>query len=173
MPQLQLQEYSKNEISILTSLRCSTCGSIIRDSMYRKEAARMVHVQTSPEQICENCYHKKFYRKPDFVKTYKHCVLNSDIISSAVSRKICLCEKVPHYDSKRHSLSLFPVSKDNSHRKAKQSGMIECGLLKLGEVVAETKYDGIRTIKKKKQKKIKMSLSNHNLEVHQRVKKRK
>jgi hypothetical protein len=134
--------------------------------MYRKEAVRIVHVQTSPEQICEDCYRKKFYRKPDFVKTYKHCVLNSDIISPAVSRKICLCEEVPYYDSKGHSLNLFPVSKDNSHCKAKQSGMVECGLLKLGEVVAEAKYDGIRTIKEKKQKKTKISLSNHGLEAY-------
>ena len=168
VPQLQLHMYSKTGIPILTSLQCSPCGSIIRGSMYCKESTEKGQKQTSAERICEDCYRENFFGKPEFVKTYKHCILN-EIITSRASRKICMCEDVPHYDSQGKSLTLFPVSKDDKHRKADKPGIVECGLLKLGEIVAEAKYNGMRTITTRKKQKKKRNLADEKREDNQRV----
>jgi Na+-translocating ferredoxin:NAD+ oxidoreductase RnfC subunit len=49
--------------------------------------------------------------------------------------------------------------------------MVECGLLKLGEIVAEAKYDGMRTmtIQKKRKNKNKRNLADERREDKQRV----
>jgi hypothetical protein len=138
VPQLKLDKFSATGIPVLAPSRCTNCDTIIRGSMYcRTETG-------TKDQICEECYLKEFIGKPGFVKTYKHCILN-EIINPRVSRKICMCEEVPHHDSQGMSLSLFPVDKEARHRK-NGAGKVECGLLKLGEMVAEAKYDGMRTI---------------------------
>ncbi|KIN07110.1 hypothetical protein OIDMADRAFT_67317, partial [Oidiodendron maius Zn] len=175
VPQLQLHAYSKTGMPILTSLRCSSCESIIRSSMYCKQSTETRGKKTSAEQMCEDCYREKAVDKPEFVKVYKHSILN-EIITPRISRKICLCENVPHYDSQGKNLTLFPVSKDVNHRKAHMPGMVECGLFKLGEIVAEAKYNGMRIItsrKKQKQKKQmqknKRNLAGERREDNQRV----
>jgi hypothetical protein len=169
MPQLKLHSYSKSGIPILTSLRCSSCGTIIRSSMYRKESIENRQKQPSAEHVCENCYREKFLGRPEFLKMYKHCILD-EIITPRVSRKICMCDDVPHYDSQGKALTLFPVRNNNKHRKANKPGMVECGLLKLGDVVAEAKYDGMRTTVTQKKQKNKRNLANELQEDNQHVK---
>ena len=43
-------------------------------------------------------------------------------------------------------MTLFPIGTKVKHNRAPKSGMIECGLFKVGDLVAEAKYDGIRTM---------------------------
>jgi hypothetical protein len=138
VPQLRLDKFSATGIPVLVPSRCTNCDIIIRGSMYRRAET------DTTDQICEECYLKEFKGRTGFVKTYKHCILN-DTINARVSRKICMCEEVPHHDPKGMSLSLFPVEKEAKHLK-NGTGKVECGLLKLGEMVAEAKYDGMRTI---------------------------
>jgi len=138
VPQLKLEKYSATGIPVLAPSRCTNCDTIMRGSMYYRTET------DTKDQICEECYLKEFMGKPGFVKTYKHCIL-SEIINPRVSRKICMCEAVPHHDSQGISLNLFPVDKEAGHLK-NGVGKVECGLLKLGEIVAEAKYDGLRTI---------------------------
>jgi hypothetical protein len=170
VPQLELQAYSKTGMPVLTSLRCSSCGSIIRSSMYCKESTDEHGKQTTVERLCEDCYREKDSGKPEYVKMYKHSILDG-IIAPHISRKICLCDEVPHRDLRGKSLALFPVSKDAKHRKAEMAGMVECGLFKLGEVVAEAKYDGMRimTTKTKRKHKTKRNLMDEKREDKQRV----
>jgi hypothetical protein len=80
-----------------------------------------------------------------------------------------MCEDVPHYDSQGKSLTLFPVSKDGKHRKADKPGIVECGLLKLGEVIAEAKYDGMQTITTRKKRNNKRNLAGKKREDNQSV----
>jgi hypothetical protein len=157
IPQLQLHTYSKTGIPVLTPLRCSSCGSIIRASMYCQKPTGVLNQPL--QHICEDCYREKFLGNTGFVKTYKHCILN-EIINSRVSRKICMCEDVPHYDPQGKSLVLFPVGKNDKHRKADKPGMVKCGLFHLGEVVAEAKYDAMRTITTQKKLKSKRTLAD-------------
>lgn len=158
VPQLQLREYSKSGFPTLTSLQCSSCGSIIRSSMYCRTEENEVGKQTPVDRICEDCYREKDIGEPAYMKMYKHCILD-EIITPHISRKICLCDDVPHRDPHGKSLDLFPVSKDSKHLKSKIPGTVECGLFKLGEAVAEAKYSGMRTIGTKK----KIGQKNRNL----------
>ena len=167
VPQLELQAYSKIGMPVLTSLRCSSCGSIIRSSMYCKETADE-HGMTA-KRLCEDCYRENGSGKPEYIKMYKHSILD-EIITPHISRKICLCDDVPHHDMRGKRMALFPMSKDAKHRKAKTVGMVECGLFKLGDVVAEAKYDGMRIMTTKKQKhKTKRNLADEKREDKQRV----
>lgn len=173
VPQLKLQTYSKSGFPILTSLQCSSCGSIIRSSMYCKEEANEDGKQKLVDRICEDCYREKDIGKPEYMKMYKHSILD-EIITPRISRKICLCDDVPHHDLQGKSLNLFPVSKDAKHRKAEMPGIVECGLFKLGEAVAEAKYDGMRTIaSKNKNDKKNRNLADEKRDDKQRVDKTK
>ncbi|KFY38566.1 hypothetical protein V494_04310 [Pseudogymnoascus sp. VKM F-4513 (FW-928)] len=151
VPQLQLQTYTKSGFPILTPLQCSSCGSIIRSSMYYKEEVNGHGKQTLSDRICEDCFRKNDIDKPEFMKMYKHSILD-EVITPRISRKICLCDNVPHHDSQGRGLDLFPISRGAIHRRAKTPGTVECGLLKLGEAVAEAKYDGMQVITSKKKK---------------------
>jgi hypothetical protein len=93
-------------------------------------------------KICENCYRESHHGQATFVKVYKHCVLNQAITPKA-SRNICYCDTVPHFAEDGRSRHLFPVDKDDKHRNIDNGG-IQCGLLKLGELVTEAKYGGMR-----------------------------
>lgn len=145
IPQLQLHKYNKTGMPILTSQQCHSCGNSIRASMYCKESREEGQNQTSAERICEDCYRKQFLGKPEFVKKYKHCILN-EIITPSISRKICNCDGVPRYDIQGKPLALFPMSKINKHFKPNWKGRAACELFNLGQIVAEAKYDGMRTI---------------------------
>lgn len=153
IPQLKLDSVTKSGVPILTPMRCSSCSSVIRGSMYRQSLVRRDQTQKPAEVVCEDCYREKFLGTPGFLKMYKHCILQ-ETISPQISRQICFCEDVPHRDDQGRPLSLFPVDKEARHLKATGPGLVECGLLKLPEIVAEAKYDGMQTITlKKKQKK--------------------
>lgn len=141
IPQLKLDFVSKSGIPILAPLRCYSCSNAIRGSMYRRQG----HDQGTAEVICEDCYREKFLASADFVKIYKHCILRG-AINPQLSRQICYCEEVPHRDTEGRPLGLFPVDKDAGHLKAKGPGLVECGLLKLPEIVAEAKYEGMQTL---------------------------
>ncbi|RYC56450.1 hypothetical protein CHU98_g9750, partial [Xylaria longipes] len=153
IPQLKLDSVTQSGVPILTPMRCSSCSSVIRGSMYRQTLIRQDEARKPAQVVCEDCYREKFLGTTGFVKMYKHCILHK-AISPQISRQICYCEEVPHRDDEGKPLSLFPVDKDALHLKAAGPGLVECGLLKLPEIVAEAKYDGMQTItSKKKQKK--------------------
>lgn len=145
VPQLALLKYSKNGMPVLTSQRCASCTDIIRGSMYCRETSAEIQKQTSVAYICEDCYRAHFFGNPELVKSYKHCILN-EIITPRGSLQICNCRDVPHSDPRGGYLSLWPVGEEDKHRKATKPGMVPCGLLTLGDVVAEAKYDGMQAV---------------------------
>jgi len=98
--------------------------------------------------ICEECYRESHYGHSGLIKSYKHCILE-EVITPSASRVICRCSTIPHFDSSGRSRVLFPVNEEDQHRSVDEGGM-QCGLLKLGELVAEAKYDGIQTTIKKR-----------------------
>ena len=101
--------------------------------------------------ICEDCYRNLHYQKDSLVKAYKHCIL-AEVIDPSVSRKICCCSTVPHFDANGRSRTLFPVNEEDKHLNIDGPGSMQCGLLKLGEIVAEAKYDGMQTVTTKTMK---------------------
>lgn len=136
VPQLQLKTYDKNSFPVLTSLQCSFCKETIRGCLYRKEPTDSTQGQTSSDSVCEDCYRKLFYENPAFVKQYKHSILN-EIITPEIGRKICKCYPIPHVPD----AVLFPMSKYDYEERHKPS---RCGLLQLGEITANAKYNGMR-----------------------------
>ena len=120
-------------------LGCSACGNIIRGSMFNKLDEDVTC------RICEDCYWTHHYGQDLFVKAYKHCIL-TEVITPAASRNICRCRTVPHFDNCGRSRTLFPVEKGERHLNINGPGGIQCGLLKLGELVALAKYDGMQTV---------------------------
>jgi len=101
--------------------------------------------QAETGTICEDCYRVYCYGQDSFVKAYKHCIL-AKVITPAASRNICHCATVPHFDNSGRSRSLFPVEIEEKHLNVDGTGGIQCGILKLGELVALAKYDGIQTV---------------------------
>ncbi|KAI1424342.1 hypothetical protein F5Y12DRAFT_797314 [Xylaria sp. FL1777] len=152
IPQLRLDTVSKSGIPILAPLRCSSCSNIIRGSMYRRTTLNEDPKEREAEDVCEDCYREKFLGTLGFAKTYKHSILR-EAISPRISRQICFCDEVPHRDASGKPLSLFPVDKATKHLRAPGPGLVECGLLKLPEIVAEAKYDGMQTLASKKKPK--------------------
>jgi hypothetical protein len=153
VPQLKLDTFAQNTMPILKPRLCNgKCGIAISGSMYCCIKPSNGKEQESAQYLCEGCYAQLVLGKPDsdsFVKLYKHCILK-EVVNSRWSRKICKCDDVPHYDTQGMSKSLFPVEKSHNHRKASIPGAVECGLLKLGEIVAEAKYEGMQTVMIKK-----------------------
>jgi hypothetical protein len=100
--------------------------------------------KVAAEFICEDCYRAHFYEQDLFIKSYKHCVL-ANTITPAASRKMCRCSIVPHFDTSGRSRILFPVDKEEEHLDIDGTGGIQCGILKLGELVAlAAKYEVCR-----------------------------
>ncbi|KAL4927873.1 uncharacterized protein BDV17DRAFT_282326 [Aspergillus undulatus] len=169
-PQLRLDTYSKAGMPLFAPLQCTSCGEIIRSSMYCKEVqGSEASGNREPASICEECYRKAQFGNTDYAKVYKHCILD-DIITPPVSRKICMCEAVPHYAPDGTPLVLFPVLKSDQHLEDKTPGCVECGLFKFQETIAEAKYDGMRTIttvKDKKHRKNREDLMNWDMAVRE------
>ena len=94
--------------------------------------------------ICENCYRSPLVLHPrdHFLLQYKHCILR-DVITPETSRKICHCSTVSRHDANGGYVSLFPVDSRTPHQAFDKSGFAQCGLLSLGRLVAEAKYEGI------------------------------
>jgi hypothetical protein len=100
-----------------------------------------------PDQavVCEDCYRSFHFGDAPFIKSYKHCVL-AEAITPPISRAICRCKDVPHFDGSGKPLSLFPLDKDAKHFDNGGAGSVQCSLLKLGEIVALAKYEGLKSI---------------------------
>lgn len=118
------------------SLRCSKCHHVIRGCMFRKADEKNFNV-------CENCYRQAYHGNEKIGKLYKHCVLRESITKDQ-SLKICRCGTVLHIQSDGSRRRLFPVNQLDNHRgtDATKKG-IKCGLLNVGMLVAEAKYDGM------------------------------
>ena len=98
----------------------------------------------SKDVICETCYRspKVSHPRDHLLLQYKHCILRREI-SPETSRKICHCPAVSQHDANGGYLSLFPVDQNEPHRSFGEAGYQQCGLLSLGKVVAEAKYEGL------------------------------
>jgi hypothetical protein len=59
-----------------------------------------------------------------------------------MSRKICKCSTVSRYDDEGRTRSLFPIRKTDKYRVSPK-GVVQCGLLNLGDLIVEVKYAGI------------------------------
>ena len=92
--------------------------------------------------ICEGCYRDYHYGDPLFIKSYKHCILR-DSIHKNESQKICRCGTVPHINEDGSFRELFPVDPLDRHRGSAATKGIKCGLLNLGTLAAEAKYQGM------------------------------
>lgn len=148
VPQLKLETLGQSQMPVLQPLLCSKCEITISGSMYCRQTENKEEKRESVEHVCEDCYLRYYLGgsgSDGFMKQYKHCIL-SEIINPRLSRKICMCDDVSHYDSQGRSMTLFPVDKTHNHRKATVPGGVECGLLKLGGIVAEAKYEGMQRI---------------------------
>lgn len=137
VPQLSAQGVDQTNMPNFVPQLCSLCSSIIRGSFFHSVESR------DKEMVCEGCYRAKLYRHPDFLKSYKHCIL-ADVITPAVSRNICVCSTVHSIDCDGRSKALFPISPSDKHRNGVgNSGALRCGLFDLKEMVAEAKYGAI------------------------------
>ncbi|RYP61573.1 hypothetical protein DL771_010094 [Monosporascus sp. 5C6A] len=136
-----LSEFDKLWIPRLEPLHCvrPECKSVIRGSMF------VSITNDLPSIICEDCYRSAYYGNGSFTKAYKHCIL-AEAITPPISRKICHCKDVPHFDGSGKALALFPVDKGARHLDVGGAGTIQCSLLKLGEIVALAKYNGLQSI---------------------------
>lgn len=142
-----LAEFDEFSIPKLVPLHCfqDHCREVIRGSMF------VATTKGLPPIVCEACYRSKHYGDSSFIKAYKHCVLG-ETITPPISRKICHCTEVPHFDSTGKPLALFPIDKDARHVDVGGLGTIQCSILKLGEIVALAKYDGLQSITGTKKK---------------------
>ncbi len=95
--------------------------------------------------VCEDCYRSVHYGDTSFTKSYKHCV-PAEAITPPISRAICRCKDVPHFDGSGKALSLFPLAKDAKHFDVGGAGTVQCSLLKLGDIVALAKYSGLQSV---------------------------
>ena len=100
--------------------------------------------------ICEDCFRTPGQKcGPHLRKFYKHCILQ-ECVTPEISRKICQCTDVSRIDTNGNSRELFPVDASLSHYNSGISGS-KCGLLSLGEHVAEAKHRGLLTKLKKRE----------------------
>lgn len=95
-----------------------------------------------PSVVCEDCYHSLYYGNKSFTKAYKHCIL-AEAITPEISRKVCNCKEVSRLGGFGKVVSLFPAGRYGNHVSV---GSTECNLLKLGEITALAKYNGLRSI---------------------------
>ncbi|SPQ20773.1 c9995225-d21e-49de-9587-fd45d7d956d4 [Thermothielavioides terrestris] len=148
IPQLALSEFDELWIPRLEPLRCSRpeCGSVIRGSMFVSTGASPRPDQQKVQVvICEDCYRSVHYGDTSFTKSYKHCIL-AEAITPRISRALCRCKTVRHYDGSGNALALFPVPKGAYHLDVGGTGTVQCSLLKLGEIVALAKYNGLQSV---------------------------
>jgi len=92
--------------------------------------------------ICEGCYREHHFGDPQFIKSYKHCILG-DSIHKEESQRICRCSTVAQIHTDGRYRNLFPVDPQDDHRGSASTKGIKCGILNLGTLVAEAKYMGM------------------------------
>lgn len=104
----------------------------------------MFQSRSNKRVVCEDCYWAHLYGHKDYTKMFKRCVL-PEVITPEISRALCHCRDVPHHDGSGKPLALFPmIDQDKAkHIDVGGSGTIQCGLLKLGELVTRAKYNAL------------------------------
>ena len=147
-PQLGLQSFDGDPTRLFYPVRCALCRRVVRGSMFQCTVEDCKE-KGNEGYICRDCQHEGKHTNQHLTKHYKHCILNKGI-TSELSRQICQCGSVPRYDGGGHARKLFPINKHDSHRKT-PNGAVQCGLLQLGDLVGEAKYDGILLKPDKKQ----------------------
>jgi hypothetical protein len=130
-----LLRFDDCHMPMLQPLSCHSCRSIIRGSMFQRK-------EDTSKKICESCYWENHYGSDRYVKMYKHCILRH-AISKNDSQMICHCSTVRHIDPDGIRRNLFPVDAKDRHRGMTQNNIMKCGLLHLGTLVAEAKYQGM------------------------------
>ena len=142
---VRLYKLDEDCVPVFEPQRCANCDSVLRGSMFANR-------QTPESAICEECYRLTHYGDASYTKRYKHCIL-SEAITPPISRKMCRCEAVSHVDSSGEPRSLFPVEENENHFNDYGAWGERCNILRLGELVAKSKYRGLQaTVKPKKPK---------------------
>lgn len=137
VPQLCFQGLDLARMPVISPQLCTRCHTVIRGPSFKSDIAHGSIV------MCETCYRRHHYAQPHLLKSYKQNIL-SQSITPQISRQICRCSTVQRIDGDGRSRPLFPVDKGDAHRRAElRPGSLHCGLLDLGEVVAEAKYQAI------------------------------
>lgn len=146
---VKLSNFDDQWIPQFAPMECAECRAIIRGSMFIKQEQSDAP-QKASHTICEDCYRSYYYGDESIFKRYKHCVL-ADSIHSSMSRKMCECKDVPHYDSQGCPRCLFPLNDEDRHVSYISSH--RCTILKLSELVTYAKYQGLlRTAKAKRKR---------------------
>ena len=138
-----VSHYTRDSVPVFAAQHCSTCLSALRGSQYRVSSVRDPK-SDKDWTICDSCYFERFYSDPNIYKVHKHCILDTSI-TSAGGRKICRCDGTVRMDDSGKYLNLFPVRENDVHRIATKKGGLQCPLLSLGDMVAESKYDAMQT----------------------------
>ncbi|ERF76414.1 hypothetical protein EPUS_06972 [Endocarpon pusillum Z07020] len=134
VPQLCFRGLDMACMPVIAPQLCTRCHAVICGSSFRSDTAHGNIV------ICESCYTRHHYAQPQLLKSYKQSVL-SQSITPQISRQICRCSTVQRIDGDGRSRALFPVDKGDAHRGAElPPASLHCGLLDLGELVAEARY---------------------------------
>ncbi|KAE8420152.1 hypothetical protein BDV36DRAFT_307202 [Aspergillus pseudocaelatus] len=149
IPQLKLSNFDDQWVPQFAPMQCAECRAIIRGSMFTKQEQSEA-AQKASHTICEDCYRSYYYGDESISKRYKHCVL-SDSIQPSMSRKMCECKDVSHYDPHGCPRSLFPLNEEDRH--VSYISTHRCTILKLPELVTYAKYQGLlRTAKVKRKR---------------------
>jgi hypothetical protein len=81
--------------------------------------------------ICEDCYHKNHFRESSYLKVYKHDILD-EVLGPEEIKKMCKCKG-------ELARKEYPLEKVHA-------GFHKCALMKIDEVAAEGKIEGIKTV---------------------------
>lgn len=138
--EVTLDGYNKHWVPTFSPLRCSSCNNPIRGSMFYRVGKNPA--SENSECLCEACYRSYHYGESSYVKAYKHCILDKSI-SLEARRRICRCPYVNHFDETGKPCDIFPVSEGDKHIGVTGPSGLQCGLLQLGDHIAEAKYDGM------------------------------
>lgn len=135
IPQLAFSKLDKKSMPKFEPLRCarSSCKNVICGSMFTCNSP------TESGVVCESCYRLYYYGDESYSKAYKHSIL-SEAITSDISMQMCGCKLPAKFDECGRPISLFPISRNGSHIIG---GQMRCNLLKLRELVALAKYQGL------------------------------
>ncbi|OGM45322.1 hypothetical protein ABOM_006404 [Aspergillus bombycis] len=126
IPQLTLSKFDDQWVPQFAPMQCAECRAIVSGSMFTRQEQSEVP-QEAAHTICEDCYR------------------------SNMSRKMCQCSDVSHYDSQGCPRSLFPLNEEDKHISYRSSH--RCTILKLSELVTYAKYQGLlRTAKVKRKR---------------------
>ena len=170
-PQLTCLKFDASYMPILKSLRCKICRDVIRGVLFKclERKCEAAIPLSQRDSICETCYRVSHHPPNHMTKFYKHLILR-DIITSQISRKICICQPSSSAGaSSTRFVSLFPIDNRFPHRGKGKSRVLKCGLLLLSEEVMEAKYQGTLTsIEKGRRKTLKSKITKEEEEPNPR-----